>query len=371
MDDTTGKLEQTEQQLRPLIENSTDIITVLNADGTRRYVSPSIERLLGYKPEELTGKNAFELVHPDDLAELKKLFAAGLANPGVVVTKEFRIKAKDGSWRIHEATAHNLLTDATVQGVVVNSRDITAAKRLEHRLTVQFEAGRILAATESLNDAAPKLLETICTGLGWELGQLWIVDQSVDKLRWLAIWQTDSLNAADFIASSRTRFFGHGAGLPGRIWERAAPEWINEIANDRSFPRLVLAVQAGLHSAFGFPIKVGDRVSGVMEFFSVDRQSLDESLLELMTAIGTQLGQFIERERVKEERTKLYEREQRARLELEATMQRMRQVQIVTEVALSHLSLDKLLAELLDRVRDAIDVDTVVILLLEDDDCLV
>src|SRR6185503_13659314 len=147
MDDSVpDALEQTEQQLRPLIENATDIITVLNADGTRRYVSPSIERLLGYKPEELIGKSAFELVHPDDLDELRKLFVAGIANPGVVVTKQFRIKASDGDWRTHEATAHNLLNDPTVQGVVINSRDITARKRLECRLNMQFEAGRILAA---------------------------------------------------------------------------------------------------------------------------------------------------------------------------------------------------------------------------------
>ena len=67
----------------------------------------------------------------------------------------------------------------------------------------------------------------------------------------------------------------------------------------------------------------------------------------------------------------LYEREQRARHEVEIAMERMRQLQTVTEVALSHLSLDSLLAELLDRVHDAIDVDTVVILLLEDDNELV
>src|SRR5258706_13469585 len=168
MDNTSSdKLEQTEQQLRPLIENATDIITVLNGDGTRRYVSPSIERSLGYTPEELTGKNAFALVHPDDLPELQKLFVSGVTNPGLVVTKQFRIKAKNGSWRIHEATAHNLLNDPIVSGVVVNSRDITERKRLERRLTVQFEATRILAAAASLRDAAPKLLRAFCESLGW------------------------------------------------------------------------------------------------------------------------------------------------------------------------------------------------------------
>src|SRR6266850_736082 len=115
----------------------------------------------------------------------------------------------------------------------------------------------------------------------------------------------------------------------------------------------------------------GASSAGVMEFFTREYQSSDPSLRDVMTVIGNQIGQFIERECAEEERSKLYEREQRGRLELEATMERMRQVQIVTEVALAHLSLDKLLAELLDRVRDAMDVDTVVILLLEEENELV
>ncbi|HXI61840.1 MAG TPA: GAF domain-containing protein [Pyrinomonadaceae bacterium] len=372
MDNTpSDKLEQTEQQLRPLIENATDIITVLNRDGTRRYVSPSIERSLGYTPEELTGKNAFELVHADDLPELQKLFVSGVTNPGLVVTRQFRIKSKDGSWKIHEATAHNLLNDPTVSGVVINSRDITERKRLERRLTVQFEAARILAEAKSLNDAAPKLLQMLCESLGWDLGQLWIVDRDVQKLRWLAGWQVDSLVADDFAAASRGRLFSRGIGLPGRVWANGTSQWILDIAEDANFPRGASASQANLRSAFGFPIRLGDEVSGVMEFFTREHQSSDPSLQDVMTAIGSQIGQLVERERVEEERSKLFEREQRSRLELEATMERMRQVQIVTEVALAHLSLDKLLAELLDRVRDSMDVDTVVILLLEENSELV
>ncbi len=108
-----------------------------------------------------------------------------------------------------------------------------------------------------------------------------------------------------------------------------------------------------------------------MEFFTHDRQIVDPTLLEVMAAIGHQLGQFIERNRIQTERSELYQREQRARLEAETAVERMRRVQTVTEVALAYLSIDKLLAELLDRVCEAMDVDTVAILLLEEDNKLV
>lgn len=360
-------LQRREEYFRSLIENATDIITVLDRDGTRRYVSPSVERSLGYSAEELVGKNPFELVHPDDARELQNLFAEGVANPGFMVTREFRIRHKDKSWRIHEATAHNLLDNPAVAAVVVNSRDITDRKRLERRLIAQYTAARILAEAESLAEAAPMLLQAICESLGWELGQLWIVDREANVLRWLAKWQVAALKAPEFEDASRNRSFVPGAGLPGRIWATGTSDWISDIATDTNFPRGPFAAKAGLRSAFGFPIILGSEVSGVMEFFSRDSQIPDQLLLDMISGIGSQIGQFVERKNAEEERVRLLDRELRARHEVEAAIDRMARVQFVTDVALAHLSLDELLAELLERVRDAMTVDTVAILLLESD----
>src|SRR5437762_10111228 len=128
-------------------------------------------------------------------------------------------------------------------------------RQLERRLTMQFETARILTEAQSLADAASKLLRASCEGLGWDLRQLWIVDPQVNKLRWIAGWHRDSLKVDDFVAASRARYFSHGVGLPGRVWDSAVPEWIDEIANDRSFPRVAFAAPAQLHSASGFPVK--------------------------------------------------------------------------------------------------------------------
>jgi PAS domain S-box-containing protein len=364
-------LQHSEEYLRSLIENAVDVITVLNRDGTRRYVSPSVERSTGYRPDELIGKSPFGLVHPDDAPVLRNLFESGIAQPDLIVKREFRLKNKDGTWRIHEATGHNLLADPVVAGVVINSRDITDRKRMERRLMVQYEAARILAEAESLSTAAPRLLEAICESLGWDIGQIFVVDNDANALRWLASWQVPSLNAHEFVEASRGRSFQRDVGFPGRIWGDARSHWVSDIEAESNFPRNALAAKAGLLSAFAFPIKLREEVSGVMEFLTRERQTPDQTLLEVMDAIGNQIGQFVERKHAEEELAQLFAREQRARVEVETAMERMRQVQTVTEVALSHLSLDKLLAELLDRVRDAMDVDTVVILLREEDNCLV
>ena len=356
-------LKEREEYFRSLIENAAEIITVLNRDGTRRYVSPSIERALGYKPDELIGKNAFDLIHPEDAPELMKLFAEGLSSPGFTISKTFRIRHKDGSWKIHEATGHNLLEDTAVSGIVVNSRDITNRKRLEQRLTAQYQVGRVLAEVEKLREAAPKLLRAICESLGWDLGQFWIRDREANVLNWLTSWRMSSQGPTEFEEASRHRTFLLGAGLPGRVWASGEPDWIIDLASDPNFPRASFAAASGLRSAFGFPIVLGDEVLGVIEVFSHEREAPDQRLLDMMSGIGNQIGQFIERQRAEAKTSQLYDREQRARHEVEAAMDRMRRVQTVTDSALAHLSLDELLADLLNRVRDAINVDTVVILL--------
>src|SRR3989442_8795237 len=98
-----GVLRRSEEYFRLLIENASDVIIVLNSDGTIRYQSPSAERVLGYKPEDTIGKSVFEFDHPDDLPKVLDAFADVVKSPGVSPPIEMRVRHKDGSWHIHEA----------------------------------------------------------------------------------------------------------------------------------------------------------------------------------------------------------------------------------------------------------------------------
>jgi PAS domain S-box-containing protein len=127
-------LGEGEERLRSLIQHASDIVTLLEVDGTILYESPSIERILGYRPEELVGKNTFAYVHPQDLERVPSAFAAGLANPELRPAAEYRFRHKDGSWRYLESVGSNLLDDPDVGELVVNSRDVTERKKAEERL---------------------------------------------------------------------------------------------------------------------------------------------------------------------------------------------------------------------------------------------
>jgi len=140
-------LKASEKHFRSLIENSSDAISLISAEGTILYESPSVYRVLGYSPEELVGRNVFELLHPDDLPEIMPLFSQILQQPDQVVTAGARYRHKDGSWLWIEGTGRNLIAEPSVQAIVVNYRDITERKRAEEELQAGEARLRLILET--------------------------------------------------------------------------------------------------------------------------------------------------------------------------------------------------------------------------------
>lgn len=134
MQDLIRTLRHSEARFRSLVQNASERIAILDADGTKRYESPASRRVLGYEPAELAGTNAFEGIHPEDREPAWDAFTEALQEPGGQRRAEYRYPHKDGSWRWFDALATNLLDDPSVRGVVINSRDFTDRKRVEELL---------------------------------------------------------------------------------------------------------------------------------------------------------------------------------------------------------------------------------------------
>jgi diguanylate cyclase (GGDEF)-like protein/PAS domain S-box-containing protein len=130
-------LGRSEAHFRALVQNSADVVSIYDARGTVRYLSPGVEEMLGEAPEAWVGRSALALVHPEDRGRLGRAFARLLCEPGTPRTLELRLRHRDGGWRWVEAIGTNLLADPAVGGIVTNARDITESKRLGEELTHQ------------------------------------------------------------------------------------------------------------------------------------------------------------------------------------------------------------------------------------------
>jgi diguanylate cyclase (GGDEF)-like protein/PAS domain S-box-containing protein len=130
---------KSEERFRSLVQNSSDVVAVLGADGVAHYVSPAIERILGYEPDNAIGRIVFKppMMHPDDVDRVREVFACLIGTPGASATLDCRLRHTDGRWIYVEAVGRNLLDDPTIGGVVVNYRDVTERKTFEEQLRYQ------------------------------------------------------------------------------------------------------------------------------------------------------------------------------------------------------------------------------------------
>jgi len=283
--------QPTEKDLREFIDLSLNLLCIAGADGYFKYVNPACERTLGYTREELLSRPYIEFVHADDrLATISE--AEHVASGHSTVSFENRYRCKDGSYKW-------LLWSAMVRAetglIYCAAVDVTERKCEESRQAAQYAVTRVLAEAPTLADATPKILQAICESLDWSVGAIWRVEQKEQVLHCVETWRKRPAQLKEFDLSTHSHAFSPGVGLPGRVWAQARPAWIEDVTHDPNFPRAAIATQEGLHAAFGFPILLGSEVLGVLEFFSQAIQQPDAKLLEMMSAVGSQIGQFIER----------------------------------------------------------------------------
>jgi two-component system sensor histidine kinase/response regulator len=166
---------------------------------------------------------------------------------------------------------------------------------------------RLLAEAPTLADAAPDLLAAAGTAFGWDCGTLWLVDRARTTLHCLGTWPRPPHPFESFTEITCTRTFLTGIGLPGRVWSSRAPVGIRDVVHDDNFPRAEAAGAVGLHGALATPILHGDHVVGVLEFFSRAVRVPSPADLTDMTAVGRQLGVYVERRRAADELERFFD----------------------------------------------------------------
>ena len=158
-----AELRRSEEYYRSLIENGLDVVTLIDGGGIVRYESPSVERVLGYKTDELIGQRGRVIFHPDELDLADHVLAQFLQNPNKPISAEFRMRHKNGSWRTMQMTGKNLLDNPAVGGIVVSLRDVTENRNAE-RLLEEYRynlENKVLDRTRALNEKNQALEDAV------------------------------------------------------------------------------------------------------------------------------------------------------------------------------------------------------------------
>lgn len=290
-------------EFQPLLDAFNDPVLGTGRDGYIHYANGAVARLLGWDVTELVGKPLVSLMPQ----RLRSAHEAGFrrfmtTHESRIIGRPIRVPALHRSGVEIEVE----LTLSEVHGfgstcVIAVLRDLRDRIELERKIEAQrkilaqYAAVAVLADATSAVEAMPRVLEATAQALKWELGIYWAQTPGGDRLAVAATWSSGSTAARRFLAGSAALTFARGDPMPGAVVAANEAVWSRDLANDPRYARSRLAQELGFRSALLFPVYCAQRTWGVLEYVSMREEELDEDLRRTMTALGFQIGQFLER----------------------------------------------------------------------------
>ena len=199
------ELERERARFRAFLEHSTDLVAVLDEDGTTAYTSPSVERVLGHDPESLLGETVVQHVHPDDHDRVESLLSEAVERPEETHVAEYRVRHDDGSWVWLSSVGNAQFDNPAIEGLVLNSRDVSDRKRREETLTGLLEATREFMNDERPARVAERAVETAAETLELPISRVWLHAGSDD----------DATLEPVAVSEEATRVVGDAVAPPG------------------------------------------------------------------------------------------------------------------------------------------------------------
>src|SRR5213593_1397334 len=283
-------LRESEERFRALVEYSSDAIALVDAQGVTTYTSRTATRLLGYAAEEFVGRGGFDLLHPDDVERARHLFEELLAQPGVPLRAELRVRHKDGTYRHLETVAVNRLDESAVGAIVVNYHDLTPRKRAERIQQATYRISQAALTAADLQALLRALHEIVNELMPAQNFYVALVDPERN-------WLTFPYFVDQYDREAPERPLGRG--LTEYVMRTGRPL----LATPDVYEDLVRRGEAELIGApsldwVGVPLQIRDRTIGVVAVLTYSEGiRYGEEEKDILTFVSTQVAMAIERKR--------------------------------------------------------------------------
>ncbi|HTV12533.1 MAG TPA: EAL domain-containing protein [Acidimicrobiales bacterium] len=292
---STGVLRRwSETRLGALVQNSSDLIVVVNDKAEIIYCNPAVRRLFGVEPGSVLGRWMGELVHPEDLTRAKEAFVRDLAAPGGHPSSRYRFSAGPGDWRVLEVVATNCLDDPSVRGVVFNARDVTEQDNLSRVLRTLSAGNRLLVAA---NDEATLLADACRT----------VVEVGGFPLAWVGYREHDARSSVRRVASAGRSAYveeirvgwggdAYSNGPVGAAIKTGETQVVNDTLGHTNFaPWRERAERFGLRSTCALALRVGDEVIGAIAIYAEEAGAFGEREVSLLQELADDFSYGIAR----------------------------------------------------------------------------
>ena len=287
---TLREKEESLQRHADLMQLTGEAIFGWEIDGSVIYWNRGAENLYKISSAEAIGRSSHEVLSrlfPGVAFDLKPMLKNSIEWIG-----EVKHMTEDGRQLIVERHVH-LVRERNGRRLVLESdRDITSRKNFVQRLSTEHAVTLILSESATMSEAMGRILQAIGEGLEWDIGRLWLVDETKQFLECRESWHVTSKRRLAALEPAPLR---RGVSLPGKVWNTEEPLWLGKVAEAPDFDPEYFALAENLRSAFAFPIKLHNDILGVIEFFSGEMREPDDDLLKTVRAMGDEIGQFVER----------------------------------------------------------------------------
>lgn len=294
--------QERESRKLALVAARTDNAVILtNANGEIEWVNEAFARITGYTLAEVLGKKpGYLLQGPKTDPQTVELIRNSLKDGRSVFTEILNYRNDRSTYWLSLEIQPMHDTEGRVTNFMAIQRDITSQRAEQLRQRIQHASSRILASPGSIRQAGARLIKTISEQLGGTVGLLWLRTTEQDFMRCIESWHSPMAEVSAFLEKSFETEVTIGSYLPGLVWQKQEPVWIEDLGNYQECPRSSVAAACGLHPTFAFPIFSNNEVLGVLEFCGIQMDQPDEAMFQVLSGIGNQMGEFVARRRAEE-----------------------------------------------------------------------